>query len=231
MRAYCAAVERAAPAIAAMVHDGLACLLLAPAGAPRGGVVILHGAGSCKENHLDFARACVAAGLAAIVFDQRGHGASEGALGAGALDDVAAVAALLAPGPVLLRGSSMGGFVALAAAERCAARAVVAICPASAPLLLDGLRDGRVDFRADRDALARLVCTVDLRGAAAALGPNLMLLHAEADERVPVEHSAALHVAAPGSRFLRVADGDHGTVQHDPELQAASLRFLAQRAG
>ena len=30
---------------------------VAPAEPPRGGVVILHGAGSCKENHLDFARA------------------------------------------------------------------------------------------------------------------------------------------------------------------------------
>jgi pimeloyl-ACP methyl ester carboxylesterase len=150
-------------------------------------------------------------------------------LSARALDDIAAIARLLAPGPVFLRGSSMGGFLALAAAERAAARAVVAICPASPRLLLDGLRDERFDFRADRPALERLVASVDLRGAAAALGANLMLLHAEGDDRVPVEHSAALHGAAPGSRFVRVAGGDHGSVQHDAELQAASVRFLLER--
>jgi pimeloyl-ACP methyl ester carboxylesterase len=218
-----------APAPELVVHDGLACVRLVPAGAPRGGVVILHGAGSCKENHLDFARACAAAGLEAIVFDQRGHGASDGPLGAGAVDDIAAIAELLAPKPVLLRGSSMGGFLALAAARRAGARAVVAICPASSQILLGGLRDGRLEFRADSPALEELVAAVDLLSAAAALGPNLLLLHAEGDERVPVEHSAALHAAAPGSRFVPVAGGDHGSVQHDAELQAVSLRFLLER--
>ncbi|MEA2230516.1 MAG: uncharacterized protein QOD83_332 [Solirubrobacteraceae bacterium] len=218
-----------APAPELVVHDGLACLRLAPAGTPRGGVVILHGAGSCKENHLDFARACAAAGLEAIVFDQRGHGASDGPLGAEAVDDIAAIAGLLAAGPVFLRGSSMGGFLALAAARGAGAQAVVAICPASSQILLGGLRDGRLEFRADPPALEELVAAVDLPSAAAALGPNLLLLHAEGDERVPVEHSAALHAAAPGSRFVRVAGGDHGSVQHDAELQAASLRFLLER--
>jgi pimeloyl-ACP methyl ester carboxylesterase len=74
-------------------HDGLAYTLVEPDGEPLGGVVVLHGAGSCKENHLHFARARAAQRLAAIAFDQRGHGASEGALGAGAIDDVGAIAA------------------------------------------------------------------------------------------------------------------------------------------
>ncbi|MDQ3849345.1 MAG: alpha/beta hydrolase, partial [Actinomycetota bacterium] len=88
------------------VHDGLAYALHLPDGAPRGGVVILHGAGSSKESHFDFARRCRAAGLAAISFDMRGHGESTGSLGAGALDDVAAMAGLLPAGPRFLRGSS-----------------------------------------------------------------------------------------------------------------------------
>ena len=215
-------------------HDGLAYTLVEPERAPRGeavgGVVILHGAGSCKENHLDFARACAASGLTAIAFDQRGHGASEGALGAGALDDVAAIAALLpGSGPVCLRGSSMGGFLALAAARRAGARGVVAICPASPQLLLDGLRDGGFDFRADREALEPLLAAVDLEQAARALGPDLMLLHADGDERVPIEHSARLHALAAGSRFVRVPGGDHGSVQHDADLQGNAVRFLLHR--
>jgi pimeloyl-ACP methyl ester carboxylesterase len=210
-------------------HDGLAYLRVAPRGRPRGGVVILHGAGSCKENHLDFAHLCARDGLAAIVFDQRGHGASEGALGAGALEDVASIAGLLAPGPLFLRGSSMGGFVALAAAERVGARAVVAICPAGRELLLGGLRSGHFDFRADEPALERVIAAVDLRAAAAALGPGLMLLHAEGDDRVPVANSVALHENAPGSTLVRVPGGDHHSVQHDAALQERAVRFLLAR--
>src|SRR5205823_11096875 len=60
-------------------HDGLAYALWLPEREPpRGGVVILHGAGSCKESHYDFARVAIAAGFAAVAFDQRGHGASDG---------------------------------------------------------------------------------------------------------------------------------------------------------
>jgi uncharacterized protein len=211
-------------------HDGLAYTLVEPAGEPLGGVVILHGAGSCKENHLGFASACAAQGLAAIAFDQRGHGASEGALGAGALDDVATIAALLpGRGPVFLRGSSMGGFFALAAAQRTAARAVVAICPAGPQLLLAGLREGRFEFRADREALEALVAAADLEQAARRLGPGLMLVHAQGDERVPVEHSERLHARAAGSRFIRVPGGDHRSAQHDAGLQSEALRFLLER--
>ena len=98
--------------------DGLAYSLWLPEGDPWAGVVILHGAGSCKESHHDFARAARSAGLSAVCFDQRGHGASAGALDGRALEDVATVAALLGDVPLALRGSSMGGYLAILAAER-----------------------------------------------------------------------------------------------------------------
>ncbi|MDX6691359.1 MAG: uncharacterized protein QOG15_2816 [Solirubrobacteraceae bacterium] len=220
-------VETAQPAQTGK-QEGLAYALYLPEDA-RGGVVILHGADSVGENHADFARLCHASGLAAVVFDQRGHGSSEGALGAGALEDVAQMAALLPAGPVFLRGSSMGGFVALAAASAVGARGVVAICPAGRELVLSGLRQGRFEFRADVPALATLLETVDLEAASRMLGDDLLLMHADGDERVPVEHSAMLHAAAPGSRLLRFAGGHHGSLQHDPELQAESVRFFLRR--
>ena len=40
------------------VHDGLAYALFLPEGEPDVGVVVLHGAGSSKESHFDFARGC-----------------------------------------------------------------------------------------------------------------------------------------------------------------------------
>ena len=213
------------------VRDGLAYVLLRPAGRAAGGVVTLHGADSRKENHLDFAEACVAAGLAVVAFDQRGHGASAGALDGRAVADVAAIAALLPPGPVALRGSSMGGWLALAAAALVDAAAVVAICPAGGDALRRGLAEGRFDFRADPASLEPLLAQVDLPAAAAALGERLLLLHAEGDEAVPVAHSRALHAAAPGSRLVAVPGGHHRSVQHDPDLQALSVAFLADRLG
>ena len=208
--------------------DGLSYALFEPAGGASAGVVVLHGAGSVKESHYDFARQLRASGLAAVCFDQRGHGESDGALGEGAIEDVATIRGLLPGGPVGLRGSSMGGWLALAAAARVGANAVVAICPATSDLLLRGLRTGRFDFRADRPGLDRLLAVHDLEVAARELGERLLLLHAEGDESVPVEVSRSLHSVAPGSRLVVTPGGHHRSVQHDPELQAFSARFLVR---
>ena len=129
--------------------DGLAYSLWLPEGDPWAGLVILHGAGSSKESHHDFARAARSAGLSAVCFDQRGHGESGGALDGRVLDDVATVAGLLGDVPLALRGSSMGGYLAILAAGRLGARAAVAICPASADGLARGLRNGEFEFDAD----------------------------------------------------------------------------------
>jgi uncharacterized protein len=212
------------------VRDGLSYALFLPAAAPAGGVVVIHGAGSQKENHFDFARECRAAGLAAVCFDQRGHGASEGALDGRAIDDVATVASLLPDGgPVALRGSSMGGWLALAAGAALGAAAVVAICPASSEQLRHGLSSGRFTFRADGESLGALLRATDLEAAARTLGDRLLLMHAEGDEDVPVEHSRELHAAAPDSRIEVVPGGHHRSVQHDPEMQALAVRFLVKR--
>jgi uncharacterized protein len=220
------------------VHDGLSYSLWMPTHTPlpAGGVVILHGAGSCKENHHDFARGAVAVGLAAIAFDLRGHGASEGAMDARVLDDVATMAALLrsragAPHlPVALRGSSMGGYLAILAATPAGARAVVAVCPASAAGLRRGLLAGAFQFKANVEAVERFLLTHELDPAVESLELPLLLLHAEGDERVPVEQSRELaeRMHAPHSRLVTVPGGHHRSVQHDPELRAVTLRWIRQ---
>jgi pimeloyl-ACP methyl ester carboxylesterase len=208
--------------------NGLAYALFLPQTAAHGGVVMLHGAGSQKENQFDVARALRAAGVAAVCFDQRGHGESEGALGADAIDDVHTVAGLLPPGPRALRGSSMGGFMALVTSTRMDLAAVVAVCPATSELLARGLRNGRFSFRADHESLHRLLAHADERAAAAALGDRLLLMHAEGDEQVPISVSRDLHEAAPGSRLIAVPGGHHRSIQHDPEMTAAAVRFLTR---
>ncbi|HEX8120245.1 MAG TPA: alpha/beta fold hydrolase [Solirubrobacteraceae bacterium] len=213
--------------------DGLAYALFRPPEheVAAGGVVIVHGADSVKESHFDFARKLRAVGISAVCFDVRGHGDSEGALGAGVLDDVATIAALLPAGPVALRGSSMGGWMALAAAERVGAAGVVAICPAPSGGLLRSVQEGRFAFRADVSGLGLVLANVDLEVAAHDLGERLMLLHAEGDETVPVEVSRRLHAAAPGSRYVEAPGGHHRSIQHDEEYQAASIRFLERAIG
>jgi alpha-beta hydrolase superfamily lysophospholipase len=64
-------------------RDGLSFALFLPAGEPEVGAVILHGAGSAKESHFDFARGCREEGMAALAFDARGTGAPRDASGRG----------------------------------------------------------------------------------------------------------------------------------------------------
>jgi uncharacterized protein len=221
-------------------HDGLAYSLWLPEpGVPvRGGVVIVHGAGSCKESHHDYARVVLAAGFGAICFDQRGHGASGGLMDGRALDDIAAMADLLrgsvgARAPIALRGSSMGGCFALLAAPVVGASAVVAICPARPGGLARAVEAGSLGFDADVPALSALLEAYDLYNVVASLDMPVLILHAEGDEQVPVEHSRELaeRFAVPGSRLITVPGGHHRSVQHDDELQAVSLKFLERAMG
>jgi alpha-beta hydrolase superfamily lysophospholipase len=214
--------------------DGLAYSLWLPEDRPRGGVVILHGAGSCKENHHDFARALRAAGFGAIALDLRGHGESDGALDDRVLEDIAAMAAYLKASlgepatPIGLRGSSMGAYLALLAAPAVEAAAVVAICPAGAGGLRRGLSEGRFTFEANVPALEAFLEAHDLEATLQRLRMPVLLLHAEGDEQVPVQHSRdlAAHLRSPQSRLIVVPGGHHRSIQHDPELQAVSMRFI-----
>jgi alpha-beta hydrolase superfamily lysophospholipase len=214
-------------------RDGLAYALFLPPVEPRAGVVICHGAGSAKESHFDFARAAVAYDMAALAFDARGHGKSDGRFGPGAIDDVLEMCGVMRENTarIALRGSSMGGFCAIhAAAADGMADAVVAICPAPEDFLLRGLRSGRLeDFEADRDALEPWLEGLSLNDAVASLAPRtaLLLLHARGDEQVPYTVSEELFEAAgEPKRMLILPGGHHRSIQHDLELQAESLKFV-----
>src|SRR3954465_11840214 len=128
-------------------HDGLSYALFTPEAAPRAGVVICHGAGSAKESHFDFARTARDRGLAALAYDARGHGRSEGALGPGMVGDALAMCDLLREhgvSDVAVRGSSLGGFTAIlaAAGSHGTVGAGVALCPAPGETLARRLRAG-----------------------------------------------------------------------------------------
>ena len=212
--------------------DGLAYSLWLPEADPWAGVVILHGAGSCKESHHDFARAARAArALGGLLRPARPRRRAAARSTAARSTTSRPMAALLGDVPLALRGSSMGGYLAIVAAEPARrAAAVVAICPASA----DGLRRGAAQRRARASAPTCprsrrfLAEHPTRRGGRAPRACPLLLLHAEGDERVPVAHSRELARRSPDPRteLVVVPGGHHRSVQHDAELQGHSLRWL-----
>jgi fermentation-respiration switch protein FrsA (DUF1100 family) len=203
-------------------------------------VVVLHGAGSRKENHADFARAASGFGWAALTFDQRGHGAAEDEMAPAAVADVSLMARLLAgidgvdAARVCARGSSMGGFMAIhAAAVSDAVAGAIAICPAGEEHLLRGLRGGELEMRADGPALEAWLSEHDIRDAVALMdGKPLLLIHAHGDEQIPYTWSEELHEhAAEPSKLIVLPGGHHRSAQHDAEVHGIALRWMERALG
>jgi pimeloyl-ACP methyl ester carboxylesterase len=170
---------------------------------------------------------------AVLRLDYSGCGASEGDFAAGTLDvwrdDVLALVDTLAPGPLLLVGSSMGGWlmllVALARPDRIAGLVGIAAAPdftewgftddEKARLIRDGRLERPSDYGDDpnlttlgfwRSGQANL-----LLGGGVPLDCPVRLLHGQQDEVVPFATSlrlaAALHSA--DVQTILVKDGDH----------------------
>jgi alpha/beta superfamily hydrolase len=181
-------------------------------------VVIVPGLGSRKDNHIDMGAALARAGMAALALDVRGHGESAGALDGGCLDDVRAALDLLASrghAALGLRGSSMGGMLALAVDHE-RVRAVVAICAARPAALA-----GRIG--------ADWPLGIDIEAAVSRDGVARGFWHATGDEAVPWGHSFRLSGLSPPPARLRVRlGGDHRSLQHDPAVIAETIDFLAR---
>jgi fermentation-respiration switch protein FrsA (DUF1100 family) len=219
-------------------HRGLAYELWLPQSPPPWpGVIVIHGAGSRKENHADFGRLASGSGWAALAYDQRGHGESAEEMGPQAAADAGRMARFLGEvegvdrNRICARGSSLGGFVAIhAAATEPSIQAAIAICPASESGLIRELRRGGLEMRADADALIPWLEEHDLREAVALLGTKpLILLHARGDDVVSAHWSEELYERAlDPRRLIVVPGGHHRSVQHDPELQADALRWIGR---
>jgi dienelactone hydrolase len=226
------------------VHEGRPYILWQPSSPPPWrAMLILHGAGSRKENHGDFGRACAASGWAALAYDQRGHGESGDTMSAEALADVVRMARFLAAidgvdaARICVRGSSMGGFMAIQAAATSEAIAgAIAICPAGAQHLTRGLKRRDLTMRIEpdgADALTAWLSEHDLRQAVELMGSKpLLLIHARGDDQIPADWSEELHArAAEPRKLILLPGGHHRSAQHDAELHGIALRWMERRLG
>jgi pimeloyl-ACP methyl ester carboxylesterase len=197
---------------------------------------------------MDWARST---GRACVLMDYSGCGRSEGVFAEGSIRrwaaDALAVADALAPGPLLLVGSSMGGWIMLHLAAMAGARVAAMVGIAAAP---DFTRWGLELDESDRAALAAdgfvtrpsayqdspyryhraLIedgpgaCVLD--GTLAFDGP-VRLLHGEADADVPwtVSHRLMTAVSSADVQLVLVKGGDHRL------SSAADLKLLFATIG
>lgn len=192
-------------------------------------------------------------GRACLLLDYSGCGDSEGSFAEGTLtrwrDEVVALVEAHREGPVLLIGSSMGGWLMLLVAERLAGRLTGMVGVAAAPDFTEWGRTAEQKARlaagdivfdpnpygpeptplhpgffADAQALRRL-------GGEVAVDCPVRLIHGQRDADVPSEVSLRLAAALRSDdiQVTLVKDGDHRLSR--PQDIALLLRTVADLAG
>ncbi|MDE3088230.1 MAG: alpha/beta hydrolase [Chloroflexota bacterium] len=211
---------------------------------PYPAVVICHGIGSRKENQSGFAGFMAQHGFAALCFDFRGHGESEGQLDDHPLDDVSAAIDLIAGreevdrSRLALRGSSMGGMLALHAAARDRrVQAIAAIAPAVEAATAEWIEAGwlqallareHLSARIDAPAYGRYLRAHNARAEISHLAPRaLLLVHCRGDELIPYTSSEELFALAREPKQLRLIEqGHHRFAQQDAGVHKTTLEWF-----
>jgi len=179
---------------------------------------------------------CEQFGRALLRLEYSGHGDSEGPLEGGTIggwaEDAARVIQHAAPGPLVLVGSSMGGWIALLLARKFGARVAGIVLIAPAVNYSEDLLWGKLNPFQQRQVMEQGSARVMVGpteflvtrefiedGRKNSLGKNgripiqapIRLLHGQQDKAVPwrVSLRVAEAVASPDVRITLVKDGDH----------------------
>lgn len=225
-----------------------------PAEAPRGTVLVLHGIRSSKLSSVAAARAHVRSGLRAVAVDSRGHGESAGrylTYGVEEGRDLRALVdeldrrGLLTP-PLDVVGSSYGAATAIQYAaidsrvERVVASASFSSLREVVPAYLHWKLGPLADFvpsavvndlidgaTAQANFSADAACP---RCVAPRVRARVLLIHSRDDERIPWQHSSAIHAALRSPKELMLVQGvGHVATNNAPGVADAISRFLARR--
>jgi pimeloyl-ACP methyl ester carboxylesterase len=199
---------------------------------------------------------CAARGQACLRFDYSGHGASGGDFSCGTIgqwhDDAARVIAQRTEGPLILVGSSMGGWIALLLARALGDRVAGLIGIAAAPDFTETLmwqsmtpgeqatllEQGRIEVPSDYGAplvITRALIEDGRRhlllGAAIPVICPVRLLQGRLDADVPWETALKLSDRLSGSdvQVTLIKDGDHRLSR--PQDIALLTRTLASLLG
>jgi alpha-beta hydrolase superfamily lysophospholipase len=200
-------------------------------------VIGCHGLLSDRRSpkQIALAEACNALGLAFFRFDHRGCGESAGRLEAdtsleGRASDLLHAIRLLESRPGLgkrigLFGSSMGGAVCLRVASE---REVAAVVTFAAPVRsLPLKRPGRPDAASEHSRMASVLREEFELGGALDRVRNILVVHGEADELVPLSHAHEIvDQAGEPKRLFVQKGGDHlmSAAAHQAEfIREASL--------
>lgn len=173
------------------------------------GVVLAHMRPASMDSWFPFARVLAEEGYAALAFNFRGYGSSEGAGYAVEVDVRAAINALLARGAsrVFVIGASMGGTGAIAASA--GHRAVAGVITLSAPAAFEG---------------------VDAMAAIRQVDRPIMLMAAESDEPYASNARDLQEATGFAAELIILSGGRHGTdlfAEHGEALRDTILGFLA----
>jgi uncharacterized protein len=187
-------------------------------GSRRATLVYLHGVADNRTSATGVISRFVARGFDVIAYDSRGHGNSGGTVctyGYFEKRDVHRVLDRVAPGPIVLMGSSLGAAVALQAAIDSRVTAVVAAESFSdlrtvaterapfvfaAPLLERAFRLAEQQAGFEVDDVSPLL-------TAAKLHVPVLLVHGDADDATFADHSRRIYAAITAAKRLIIVPG------------------------
>jgi uncharacterized protein len=216
-------------------------------------VIICHGIPAEVKDPSDngyagFAEVVAGEGLGAVIFNFRGCGLSGGNFDiAGWRRDLEAVIEYASGLPQVdasrlgLLGFSGGAAVCACAAPGSVVKAVaLAACPADLdsigravdlPAMLDYFRGVQIirdaDFPIDPLTWQRAFDTVRPEDCVAGVSPRqLLVVHGDADETVPLEHARRLYAAAGKPKTLNICPGPGHRLRHDTAAMDYVISWL-----
>jgi uncharacterized protein len=200
-----------------------------PAQANRGTLIVLHGLGATRQDHLRWALPLWRSGFNLVLIDLREHGGSAGEFftyGFHEWQDVAGVidtleARKLGAGPIVVLGISAGGSVAVSAAahdQRIAGLITIGAfadlsqtIERQTPWLSSGMRS-RGMRRAETMAQFDIAQASPQTLIAQVKGPKL-IMHGQLDDYIPFQDGEVLFAAATGQKALYPIPGaNHATM-------------------